>query len=223
MIINKKSIMKEIQKNGHHIFKGSGFPDFYHIEGNVFVTDIIKIKDKKLTRSQERMKSFLEIVGVRYRIWEIDDATKINSLVLAYDNKSETTNAMFGTLLKEKGNKTALGKKLSKLQKMILIYVGVVSTKDNKDYIERKMLTEELYQILYGGYLAQRTTNKSFPSVISSSLNGLIKRELIIKKRRRIVITEKGKEIARSMLNDIKQQYEKANWSTVKKFIYHTN
>ena len=87
--INKNELMvyKQLTKDGKEIFRGYGFPDFYHVEnGRLIVDEVNDELHSRLTKNQIRFQKHLIEIGARYRIWNVDKSGK-SKIVYDSDNK----------------------------------------------------------------------------------------------------------------------------------------
>lgn len=101
--------------------------------------------------------------------------------------------------------------RLSKLQKVILVYVGVKTKQSNKS-INRRDVTKALHEIL------GIQNKESFSVVLTFSINALVKRKLVSKRGKYVNLTDEGREVARAIINDIKSIYGDINWEKVRSF-----
>jgi len=78
---------KKLTKDGKEVFRGNGFPDFYHMEDDRLVVDEVKSEGYSyLSDNQKRLKDYLIRSGVRYRIWNVD---KSGDTKIVYDSDDD--------------------------------------------------------------------------------------------------------------------------------------
>jgi len=213
----ENAVFEKLLKESKEIYKGNGCPAFFHFIDESLVADEIKKKGQTLNVSQNRIRQFLELYGIRYRLWEVDDSGKSQVVYDTLDHIPFSKNKK-ATVVTEIKKEQA---KLSKLQKIILVYIGVNIKQSNSQRINRVEITEEIYRILYGKRLAERTDHKHFPSVVANSVRELSRRNLIIKKNKATVsINENGKDIARNIISETKRVYGNVTWDTIKQYVY---
>lgn len=100
--------------------------------------------------------------------------------------------------------------KLSKLQKIILVYVGVTVKQKERVSINRREVTAGLVKLL-------NVKNKeSFRVILSVSIKSLLKRNMLSRKGKFIGLTAEGKENTKEIINKLKEKYGKANWDILR-------
>ena len=102
--------------------------------------------------------------------------------------------------------------KLGKMQKLILIYVGVKTKDIGEKYMKRRTLTDGLCDVLL-----EDKTNKFLVS-ISQAVTPLVKRGLLSRRGVKIGLTKEGKNTAREILDIIGNDYGDVNWDTIVKY-----
>ena len=81
---NELIVFKQLTKDGKEIFRGYGFPDFYHVEnGRLIVDEVNGDAYSRLTKNQIRFQKHLIETGARYRIWNVD---KLGKSKIVYDS-----------------------------------------------------------------------------------------------------------------------------------------
>jgi len=99
--------------------------------------------------------------------------------------------------------------RLSKLQKYILVYIGVWTKKRNISYLRKKET--------YDGIKDQLGKHSdSFNVVLSNSIKALYKRGLISIRGKSVGLTTTGRNTAKEILQQVKEKYENVNWETLK-------
>lgn len=68
----EKIVYNKLIKSGANVFRGYGFPDFYHLKDGNLVVDEVKSENSKLSKRQEQLKSHLIKAGIIYRVWEVN-------------------------------------------------------------------------------------------------------------------------------------------------------
>jgi len=104
--------------------------------------------------------------------------------------------------------------KLGKMEKLILVYVGVKTKKLGKRYIPRMELTDALAKIL------NKEKDTRFCVDVAQSVKPLKKRGLLAQMRRSIGLTKEGRENAREIIDFIKKEYKEVNWDVVADYFY---
>ena len=102
--------------------------------------------------------------------------------------------------------------KLGKMQKLVLIYVGVKTKSIGKRYMKRRDLTIGLADILL-----EKRENKFYVAV-SQAVTPLTKRGLLSKRGNRIGLTIEGLDTAKHVLDIIERDYGEINWDTIVKY-----
>ena len=102
--------------------------------------------------------------------------------------------------------------KMSKLQKVILVYVGVTTKSSSKKYMRRKDVTAGLADLL------NRDVDNNFSALISQSIYGLKERGSISKRGSTIGLTKIGKDNAKEIIEYITNTYGKITWDVIKSF-----
>lgn len=100
--------------------------------------------------------------------------------------------------------------KLSKLQKLILIYIGVTTKQNEKKFMNRRDVTKGIEKLLMNKIL----TN-SFSSSLSRSITSLTERRLLSKRGNTIGLTSEGREIARKIIDDLEKTYGEIDWNVI--------
>lgn len=101
---------------------------------------------------------------------------------------------------------------LGKMQKLILVYIGVKTEKGK--YINRILFTDDLSDIL------NREKDHQFCVAVDQALKSLIKHDLIQRRGRFIRLRRDGREIARGVVDCIKSEYGDINWEIVKNYFH---
>lgn len=100
--------------------------------------------------------------------------------------------------------------KLGKMQKLILIYIGVKTKAIGKRYMRRSDLTNGLVDILH------EEKGNNFFVAVAQSLAYLFRRRLVVKKGRAYIgLNKYGRETAREVLDIIKHDYGNVNWDSI--------
>jgi len=102
--------------------------------------------------------------------------------------------------------------KLSKLQRVIVVYVGVTAKSQNKKYVKRKDVTTGM------AYILNRDIENNFSALISQSIHGLKQRKLISKRGTMIGLTKEGRNTAREIIEMIKKIYGDIDWDIIKQY-----
>lgn len=102
--------------------------------------------------------------------------------------------------------------KMSKLQKIILIYIGVTTKSYNKKYMRRKELTVGLADLL------SRDVDNNFSALVSQSIYGLKNRKLVSKRGGTIGLTTYGRDITREIIDNITDTHGGISWDIIKDF-----
>lgn len=102
--------------------------------------------------------------------------------------------------------------KLSKFQRIILVYIGVTAKSQNKKYIKRKDVTIGI------AYILNRNIDNNFSALLSQSIAGLKQRKLVSKRGTMIGLTKEGRETARTIIDRINQRYNDINWDIVNRY-----
>jgi len=107
-------------------------------------------------------------------------------------------------------------KKLSSLQRVILMYIGRTTKENGKRYMRRVDVTIGLKELL------TISNPDSFSVILTNSINSLQRRGLVCRMRNSIGLTNPGKEVARETINIVSVAYGKVTWETIKTW-YETN
>jgi len=104
--------------------------------------------------------------------------------------------------------------KLSKLQKVSLLYIGVEANRTQSNYIKRRALTDGLVGIL----AIENSDKKKFFVSLTNSVRSLMNRGLLSKRATFIGLTKEGKENAREVREEIISLYGNINWDVVSEY-----
>jgi len=102
-----------------------------------------------------------------------------------------------------------------KIEKIILIYMGIKFTKTSQ-FVKRTKLTRELKSFL------NRNNDKNFSTILYNSLSRLqYKKGLIYRRKKRVCITKRGRQIAKELLDEIKLKKggPVTSWSDIIKYL----
>jgi hypothetical protein len=98
--------------------------------------------------------------------------------------------------------------KLGKMEKLILVYIGVNTKYLGKRYMPRSDLTTGLSDVL------EKKKDSRFCVDVAQSVKPLKERGLVTQMRRSIGLTNLGKEHAREIINIVKKDYGKVDWES---------
>ncbi len=104
--------------------------------------------------------------------------------------------------------------KTSKLQKIILIYVGVVPQSNNKKYMKRKDVTIGLADLF------DRYIDNNFSAIVSQSFRGLKNKNLISKRGCCVGLTTSGRKLMEKIIDNIIEMYGEITWDVIKDFYF---
>jgi len=99
---------------------------------------------------------------------------------------------------------------MSRLQKVVLVYIGVKSKNENKPYINRIAFTKGLREVL------NVANKKSFSVTISSTVKSLVKRNLVSRRAKTVGLTKEGREEAKNAIDEIKNEQGGIDWERIK-------
>ena len=101
--------------------------------------------------------------------------------------------------------------KLSKFQRLLLIYISKQTSNEKRKHIKRTDITKDMIVALD----IKEEKRKSFRVVLTNSLNSLHKRGLIIKMRTCIGLTDKGKIVSKEIVNSIGGKCGLIDWDII--------
>jgi len=110
-------------------------------------------------------------------------------------------------------------RKLSKLQKVCLVCIGVLSNNENKTYVKRRKISKKLIDII--SISDDEYEKKKFSVTLTNSIKSLVKRELITKRGTYVGLTKDGKKQAREIISEIKSIYNIINWKVIGEYYEH--
>ena len=102
--------------------------------------------------------------------------------------------------------------KLSKFQKIILVYIGMETKRCDRKYIKRTAVSIGLKNSL--GIAG----SDSFRVVLTNAINALYRRKLVTRMRSTIGITELGRTVAGETIEKIKEKYGTISWQLIEKW-----
>ena len=99
--------------------------------------------------------------------------------------------------------------KLSKFQKIILMYIGMETKRWDRKYIKRTAVSIGLKDKL------EIIGSNSFRVVLTNAINALYRRKLVTRMRSTVGLTELGRTVARETIAEIKKKYGTINWELI--------
>jgi len=102
----------------------------------------------------------------------------------------------------------------SKLQKVIILYIGVITKSQNKKYMKMIDVSRGLKKHLKLNELYK--DQNSFNITLFNSITSLKERKVVVRLRRCIGLTDKGREIARQVREEIIKKYGTIDWEKVR-------
>lgn len=97
---------------------------------------------------------------------------------------------------------------LGKMQKLVLIVIGVTAKNTGKQYVKRSDIT-----ITIGNILHEDTT--SLTTKISKSIKTIHEKSLVAKRGKYLRLTLSGTDITRNIIEDIRLKYGSVDWNII--------
>jgi antitoxin component of MazEF toxin-antitoxin module len=106
-----------------------------------------------------------------------------------------------------------LQQRLDKVQKLVLVYIGVKTKSDNSKYLNEKELNKFIKKLL------KIDDKEKLSAVVTSAINTLLDRKLVERKGFYISLSEDGLENAREIVNAVRTKYNDINWENIVSYV----